>query len=119
MSDIIEWVLVLEVKDGQAENVQSLLDEMVSATKDNEPGTLHYEYYANDDLSQVTVLERYKNTDAAMVHMGNFGAKFAPQFLTAFAPISFSVFGPAGVPLKEALAPFGATFTPMISGFHR
>ena len=28
-----------------------------------------------------TVLERYADSAAAMVHMGNFGEKFAPRFL--------------------------------------
>lgn len=119
MSDVVEWVLVLKVQDGQADNVMPLLKEMVSATKANEPGALHYEYYASDAGDQVTVLERYVDVDAAMVHMGNFGAQFADRFLAAFAPVRFSVFGAANQALRDALSPFNATFDPMIAGFHR
>lgn len=119
MSDIIEWVLVLKVQDGQAGNVMPLMEEMVAATKANEPGALHYEYYASDAGDQVTVLERYADADAAMVHVGNFGAHFAERFLTVYAPVRFSVFGPANQALRDALTPLGATFEPQIAGFHR
>ena len=119
MSAIIEWVLEMRVQEGQAENVQPLLDEMVKATKADEPGALHYEYYMNDDRSTCTVLERYADNDAAMVHLGNFGAKFADRFLAAFAPERFVVYGPANSELKSALAGFGATFQSMTAGFNR
>ena len=95
MSDIIEWVLEMRVQDGQADRVQPLLDEMVAAKRADEPGALHYEYYMPDDRSTCTVLERYADNDAVMAHLGNFGAKFADRFLTAFAPERFTVYGPA------------------------
>lgn len=119
MSDIIEWVLELRVKDGQADNVQPLLDEMVAATKVDEAGALHYEYYMPEDRSTCTVLERYADSDAVMAHMGNFGAKFAERFLAAFAPERFTVFGPASDDVRAALAGFGATHQQMVAGFHR
>ncbi|WP_370399514.1 putative quinol monooxygenase [Sulfitobacter sp. JB4-11] len=119
MSDIIEWVLEMRVQDGQADKVQPLLDEMVAATQADEPGALHYEYYMNTDHSLCTVLERYENNTAAMIHLGNFGTKFADRFLAAFAPERFTVFGPAEDDLRSALAGFGATHLEMVAGFHR
>ena len=76
----------MRVQEGQADNVQPLLDEMVAATKSDEQGALHYEYYMNEDRSTCTVLERYADNAAVMVHLGNFGAKFANRFLAVFAP---------------------------------
>lgn len=119
MSDIIEWVLEMRVQDGQADMVQPLLDEMVAATQADEPGALHYEYYMPEDRSTCTVLERYADNDAVMLHLGNFGAKFADRFLTAFTPERFTVFGPANETVRAALAGFGATHQKMVSGFHR
>lgn len=119
MGDIIEWVLEMRVQDGQAENVQPLIEEMVAATHADEPGALHYEYYMNEDRSRCTVLERYADNAAAMVHLGNFGAKFADRFLAAFAPERFTVYGPAEDDLREALVGFGATHLEMAAGFHR
>ena len=119
MSDIIEWVLEMDVNPGQADNIQALVDEMVQATEANEPGALHYEYYLSDDGTRCTVLERYADSAAAMVHMGNFGANFADRFMTVFKPARLSVFGPASDELRAALTPLGASFDPQIAGFHR
>lgn len=119
MSKVIEWVLELDVQDGQADNIGPLLEEMVAATKADEPGTLHYEYYANADHTKITVLERYADNAAAMVHMGNFGAKFADRFIAAFAPIRFTVFGPAEDDLRAAVAGFGAVHMDHYKGFAR
>lgn len=119
MSDIIEWVLEMRVQDGQGENVQPLLDEMVAATQADEPGALHYEYYMPEDRSTCTVLERYADNAAVMAHLGNFGAKFADRFLTAFAPERFTVYGPANDEVRAVLAGFGATHQGMVAGFSR
>lgn len=119
MSDIIEWVLEMRVQEGQADNVQPLIDEMVAATQADEPGALHYEYYMNADRSACTVLERYADNAAAMIHLGNFGEKFAERFLAAFAPERFYVYGPAEDDLRAALAGFGAHHLELAAGFHR
>ena len=119
MSDIIEWVLEMRVQEGQAEMVQPLLNEMVAATERDEPGALHYEYYMPEDRSTCTVLERYADNDAVMAHLGNFGAKFAERFLTAFTPERFTVYGPANDEVRTALKGFGATHQSMVAGFHR
>lgn len=119
MSDIIEWVLEMRVQDGQADNVLPLLEEMVAATKADEPGALHYEYFMPEDKSTCTVLERYADNDAVMAHLGNFGAKFADRFLAAFAPERFVVYGPSNAEVRGALAAFGATYQERVAGFHR
>ena len=119
MSDVIEWVLEMDVQAGQADNVAALLDDMVSATERDEPGALVYEYYTNADRSQVTVLERYRDSAAAMVHLGNFGEKFADRFLAAFAPTRFTVYGPASDELRAALSGFGAVHMDYLRGFAR
>jgi quinol monooxygenase YgiN len=119
MSDIVEWVLEMDVREGQADKVQPLIDEMVRATQADEPGALHYEYYGSDDGTKVTVVERYADSAAVMTHLGNFGAKFAERFLAAFAPTRFTVFGPASAEVRAALAGFGAQHMALRSGFHR
>lgn len=119
MSKVIEWVLEMDVRDGQGETMASLLDEMVAATEADEPGALHYEYYTNEDRSKVTVLERYADNAAAMTHLGNFGEKFAERFLGVFAPTRFTVYGPAGDDLRTALAAFGAAHMDHFKGFAR
>ncbi|SFE20247.1 Antibiotic biosynthesis monooxygenase [Sulfitobacter brevis] len=119
MSDVIEWVLEMRVQDGQADAVQPLIDEMVAATKADEQGALHYEYYMTPDRSTCTVLERYADNAAVMAHLGNFGAKFAERFMTVFTPERFNVYGPANDEVRAALAGFGANHLEQAAGFHR
>ncbi len=119
MSEIIEWVLEMDIQPGQAANVQPLVDEMVAATQATEPGALHYEYFLNADITRCTVLERYADNAAVMTHLANFGTHFAPRFLATFAPVRFTVYGPADAQVRAALAGFGATHEDRISGFAR
>lgn len=119
MSDTIEWVLELKLADGKREAVQALIEEMSAATMADEPGAQVYEYYLSEDGGTVTVLERYADSAAAMVHMTNFGEKFAPRFLAMLTPVSFRVFGPASDELREALAAVGASHHAQIAGFAR
>jgi quinol monooxygenase YgiN len=119
MSNIIEWVLEMQVQDGQMDNVMPLVEEMVAATQADEAGALHYEYYMSEDGNSCTVLERYADNAAVMAHLGNFGAKFAERFMACFAPTKFTVYGPANAEVMGALAGFGATNQARVAGFHR
>lgn len=119
MSAIIEWVLEMNVQDGQADNVEPLVSEMSAATERDEAGALHYEYYMSADRKTCTVLERYADNDAVMAHLANFGEKFAERFLTTFAPVRLSVYGPANDTVRGALAGFGAVHFDKIAGFSR
>ncbi|MBI1169789.1 antibiotic biosynthesis monooxygenase [bacterium] len=119
MSDIIEWVLEMQIQDGQADKVQPLVDEMVAATRASEPGALHYEYFLNADRTRCTVIERYADNAAVKQHLANFGTHFATRFFAAFAPLRFVIYGPADDEVRAALAGNGATFESRIAGFHR
>jgi quinol monooxygenase YgiN len=119
MGEHIEWILEMDVQAGQADNVEPLIAEMVEATRADEPGALTYEYYMTPDRSRCTVVERYADNAAVMTHLGNFGAKFADRFLTAFKPVRFTVYGPADDTVRGALAGLGATHEDRIVGFHR
>lgn len=119
MSEVIEWVLEMDIREGQADHVEPLVEEMSRATEADEPGAVHYEYYVSADRRRCTVIERYEDSAAAMVHIGNFGAKFAERFMKIFAPVRMTVYGPASEELRAATAGLGATFEERIVGFHR
>ena len=118
MSDIIEWVLELEVT-GDRDAMTPLIEEMSAATKADEPGALVYEYYGSEDGALVTILERYADSAAAMVHLGNFGEKFAERFFATFSGKRLTVFGPASEELRGALAGLGAEHMGYLTGFNR
>ena len=49
-------------------------------TKDS--GTLQYDLYLNDDQSECMIIERYRDSEAAMEHAANLGDMFAAVLAT-------------------------------------
>lgn len=119
MSEIIEWVLEMDVRDGQDDHVQPLLEDMIKAARVDEPRTLHCEFYMSDDRRSCTALERYADNAAVMAHFAQFGGRFAERFTQLFIPARLTVYGPANVSVMMALAGFGATRIDRVAGFHR
>jgi len=78
-----------------------------------------YDWHVMSDGSEVHIHERYADNDAALVHLGNFGQKFAERFMGLVTPRSFVVYGPADDRVREALTPMGAVFMESFGGFRR
>ena len=119
MTDNIQWILEMAVRGDDPAAVKSLVDEMVRATQSNEPGALIYEYYLSEDKSRCSVVERYADNAAVMVHLKNFETHFAERFFALFEPKLFRVYGPANEDVRSALGSLGATFDDAVGGFER
>ncbi len=65
------------------------------------------------------IYERYADSDAALVHLGNFGAKFAERFLECFEPTSLFVYGEPSDEARAALDGLGAVYLGTVGGFSR
>ncbi len=119
MSNAVSWVLELNVKDGQLDAFKALAEEMSGATQADEPGATHYEWFADEDGNTVHIYERYTDSAATMVHLGNFGAKFAERFLACVDPARMIVYGDPSADVRSALAGFGAVHMARLTGFAR
>ncbi len=119
MSDHVYWILEVSIKDGQADAFKALMEEMVTATKADEPGALNYEWSLGDDGSSCHIYERYDSSDSTMVHLGNFGTKFAGRFMECAQPTKFTIYGAPDDTVKKALQPMGARYMADFGGFHR
>ncbi len=119
MSDAVSWVLELAIKDGQLDAFKALAREMSEATQADEPGTSHYEWFADQDGMTVHIYERYADSAATMVHLGNFGAKFAERFLACVDPARLMVYGDPSAEVRGALAGLGAAHMTQFAGFAR
>jgi len=118
MSDNVHWVVEVGIKDGQLDAFKALANELSGETR-HEDGTLAYEWYLSDDGGTCHIYERYADSAAAMVHLGNFGAKFAERFMAIAEPTRFVVYGDASDELRAGLAPMGAVQMSQIAGFVR
>lgn len=118
MSKAISWNLQMSVRDGRLNDARALMREMVAAT-DQEPGAQEYEWFLSGNGKTCHIIERYADSAAAMVHLGNFGSKFADRFLACFEPTSLLVYGEPSAEARAALDGFGATYLGWLGGFRR
>ncbi len=119
MSDAVSWVIELAVKDGQLDAFKALAGEMSEATQADEPDATHYEWFIDADGKTIHICERYADSAATMVHLGNFGAKFAERFLACVDPTRLTVYGDPSAEVREALTGFGAVHMAQFTGFTR
>ena len=119
MSSHVFWMLELTVQPGKESDVRVLMQEMVDATRANEPGTLNYEWSTSTDGTVYHTYERYVDSAAVMTHLGTFGSRFAERFLAALQPTRFVVYGAPSAEVKEALAGLGPVYMETAAGFAR
>jgi hypothetical protein len=83
-------------------------------TKDT--GTLQYDVYFNDDQSECVVLERYKDSSAAIEHASNLGDLFG-AVLDTVTVVHGELLGEPSEELRAKLAgsEVPALFTPYLS----
>jgi quinol monooxygenase YgiN len=118
MSDVISWVLVLTVKDGELDTFQALIPDMVAAAE-GEPGTIGYEWFISADRGSIHVHESFTNSDAALAHLGGFGAGFAERFFASVDAAGMYVYGSPSQALVDGLTPMGAEFFGPDGGYSR
>jgi quinol monooxygenase YgiN len=68
--------------EGKRDEYMRLAAEATEIVRAKEPGTLQYDTYFNDDQSEVMVIERYRDSEAAMAHAANVGHLFGPILAT-------------------------------------
>ncbi len=119
MATDISWVLELSVQPGRDRDFKALMEEMVAATRANEPGTLNYEWSTSSDGSACHIYERYGDSSAVMIHLVAFDMKFAGRFLELFKPVRFVVYGSPSQEVKNALADFNPVYMQQVGGFSR
>ena len=119
MTGHVYWMFDLEIKDGAYDTFEALMKEMVEATKANEPGALNYEWSVSEDKKTCHLLERYADSEATMIHMGNFGKNFARRFMEVLKPKSITLYGDPSEEVLKALAPMGPVVMAPVGGFSR
>ena len=119
MSDHVYWIIEANVQDGKLEELKSLMQEMSEATKADEPGALNYEWSLSEDGTVCHIFERYADSAATMVHMGNFGKKFAGRFMGALKPFRCTLYGNPDEKVCAAMKPMGYVAMKPAAGFSR
>jgi len=91
-----------KIKEGKLDEYKCLCAEAMELVRANEPGTLQYDVYFNNDESECMVIERYKDSAAAMQHAQNLSHIFE-KVLDIVTVIHGEVLGEASAELKANL----------------
>lgn len=119
MTEHVYWILEVAVAVEKAEAFKALVQEMASATQANEPGALGYHWSWSADGSTCHIFEHYKDSAATLVHLGNFGKKFAGRFMPMVKPVRFSVYGAPSADVQKGLAGLGPVYFKSFDGYIR
>jgi quinol monooxygenase YgiN len=68
--------------EGKRDEYLRLAEQADALVAANEPGTLQYDLFLNDDQTECMIVERYRDSEAAMAHAANVGHLFADVFAT-------------------------------------
>src|SRR5436190_15659108 len=68
--------------EGKLDEFKRLSAQAMEIVRTQDTGTLQYDTYFNDDQSECVVIERYRDSKAAMEHAANLGDLFGPILAT-------------------------------------
>lgn len=115
----VGFVLELSINKGHnLEEVKALLEQLTAFMRSNEPDAYDYGYYVSADGKRVTLIEKYNNSAAAMLHADNFeGGPNMKPFLDTFTIESFVLIGNSTEALNERIKAYGAEPRQLIGGW--
>jgi len=114
----VHWIMELSIDELKVDDINALMEELISEA-DREIGTMAHEWNFNDDGSVCQLYERFVDADAAMLHLGMFGEKFADRFLRACSVTGVTILGYANDDVRGALAKFSPNVLTQKAGFAR
>jgi len=91
-----------KIHEGKLEEYKRLSAKAMEIVRAREPGTLQYDTYFNDDESECVIIERYRDSDAAMEHAANLN-EVSAAVLEAVTVVHGEVLGAASPELRRRL----------------
>lgn len=91
------------IHDGKLDEFKRLSGQAMEVVRTKDTGTLEYGLYFNDDESECMVLEKYRDSDAAIEHAQNLGDLMG-QVIATVDVIHGEILGEPSEQLKANLA---------------
>src|SRR5688572_19306536 len=89
--------------EGQRDEYLRLSDQAMDVVRTKDSGTLGYDLYLNGDQSECMVIERYRDSSAAIEHAANLGHLF-PAVLATVSVVHGELLGEPSAELRANLA---------------
>lgn len=99
--------------EGKADEYKRLSAQAMEIVRAKEPGTLQYDTYMNDDRTECVIIERYRDSEAAIEHAANL-ADLSEAVLATVTVVHGEILGEPSAELRAKLAESDvpALFTP-------
>ena len=112
----LEGIARFRFHEGTVEEFKRLSARAMEIVRTKDSGTLRYDVYFNEDQSECMVLERYRDSDAAIEHATNLGDLFEAVLATVTV-VHGEILGEPSPELRAKLADseVPVLFTPYLS----
>jgi quinol monooxygenase YgiN len=108
------------ISQEKLQEYKKLVQELCKVVEANEPHTLEYQFYFNDDETKCVVYETYANSEAAVVHNDGIASKTILPKIVEISQINrFEVYGNPSEKLQKVLSSFNAQKFSVFTGFSR
>ncbi len=115
----ITFLLNLKINKGyNNKTISEFLETLTNFVRANEPNTYDYNYSISSDNTKITLLEKYKSSEDAILHADNFenGPNFE-KFFKMFTVEKFIVAGNSSDKLKDRLSAYDIDYREIIGGW--
>ena len=102
MSELL-GIARFKVHEGKLDEFKRLSAQAMEVVRTKDTGTLQYDTYFNDDQSECVVIERYRDSEAAIEHAANL-ADVSEAVLGTVSVIHGEVLGEPSTELRAKLA---------------
>jgi len=91
------------IHEGKVDEYKRLSAQAMEIVRTKDPGTLQYDTYLNDDESECVIIERYRDSEAAMAHAANLG-DISAAVLAIVSVVHGELLGEPSAELRAKLA---------------
>ncbi len=102
MSELL-GIARFKLHEGKLDEFKRLSAQAMEIVRTKDTGTLQYDTYFNDDRSECVVIERYRDSEAAIEHAANLGHLFG-AILATVSVVHGELLGEPSAELRANLA---------------
>jgi quinol monooxygenase YgiN len=99
----LQGIARFKFREGMFEEFMRLSEQAREIVRTKDSGTLQYDIYLNDDRSECMVLERFRDSDAAIEHAENLGDLMG-AVLATITVVHGEILGEPSAELRAKLA---------------
>jgi quinol monooxygenase YgiN len=117
----IQFRAEFTIQEGKIEEYRKLVQDMSRMVEANEPHTINYQFYLNeDDETKCIVYETYSNSEAVFAHMNGVASQtILPKISNVCRMSKFEVYGNPSEELQKVLTSFSPQIYNLFTGFAR